>query len=77
MTVINLLGSLVIVASAYTAAPAPAVIPAACSAAAFQQDAPAANIQLADEITRRIRRLGIQIIRFPNARPSEILGVYC
>lgn len=35
------------------------------------------GIQLADEITRRIRRLGINVIRFPNSRPSEFAGEIC
>lgn len=35
------------------------------------------GIQLADEIIRRIRRLGVNVIRFPNMRPNETVGEIC
>ncbi len=33
--------------------------------------------QFSDDITRRIRRLGIDAIRLPGSRPPLIAGAYC
>lgn len=35
------------------------------------------EVQLADEIIRRIRRLGVNGLRFPNSRPAETIGEIC
>lgn len=35
------------------------------------------EVQLADEIIRRIRRLGVNGLRFPNSRPTETVGEIC
>ncbi len=47
--------------------------PAPQSLAPQQEKTP----QLADEITRRIRRLGSGLIHFPNLRPAEVVGDVC
>jgi hypothetical protein len=35
------------------------------------------GVQLAEEIIRRIRRLGVNGLRFPNSRPAEMIGEIC
>ena len=37
---------------------------------------PAAQLQLADEIIRRLRRMGFNMIQSRTARPVEIVGEY-